>query len=124
MNAFAVTSGWQVSAASDLTTGVDSPGVIGRYSSEQAIQAILSGTGRSYRVDGVQMITIERASSASALPAAADSSSALRQEQPEQKSEKPIKVPEIVVKDVRHSDQDTTSYTAERAIQPRAPTRR
>ncbi len=32
----------------------------------------------------------------------------------EQKSEKPIKVPEIVVKDVRHSDQDTTSYTAER----------
>ncbi|BFU90179.1 MAG: ligand-gated channel [Nitrospira sp.] len=115
LNAFAVTSGWQVSAASDLTSGIDSPGAIGRYSSEQAIQAILSGTGRSYRVDGVQMITIERASSAPALPAAADSSSVLRQEQPEPKSEKPIKVPEIVVKDVRHSDQDTTSYTAERA---------
>lgn len=113
LNAFAVASGWQVSATSDLTTGVDSPGAIGRYSPEQAIQAILIGTGRDYRVDGVQMITIERASSA---PAAVESiSDGSVAQPPAQKNEKLVKVPEIVVKDVRHADQDTMSYTAEKA---------
>lgn len=113
LNAFAVTSGWQVSAASDLTTGVDSPGAIGRYSPEQAIQAILAGTGRNYRVDGVQMITIERVSSA---PAAVESvSEGPAAQPPAQKSGKLVKVPEIVVKDVRHGDRDTMSYAAERA---------
>lgn len=113
LNAFAVASGWQVSAASDLTSGVDSPGAIGHYTSEQAIQAILAGTGRNYRVDGVQMITIERAPSASALPEEVDSSSDRSVAQ--QPAQKPVKVPEIVVKDVRQRDQDTTSYVAEKA---------
>ncbi len=113
LNAFAVASGWQVSAASDLTSGVDSPGAIGHYTLEQAIQAILTGTGRNYRVDGAQMITIERAPSASALPEGVESSSDGSVAQ--QLAQRPVKVPEIVVKDVRQRDQDTTSYVAEKA---------
>ncbi len=96
LNAFAVTSGWQVSAVSTLTSGGDSPGAMGRYTPEQAIQAILAGRGRNYRIDGAQMVTIERASSASALPAAVESiSDGSVAQPPAQKSEKPVKVPEF-----------------------------
>lgn len=109
LNAFAVASGWQVSAASELTTGADSPGVVGQHRPEQALQILLSGTGRTYRVDGPQMITLERAPVAPPVPVAVDPNVGV---QPAPKSEKPIKVPEIVVKDVKQRD---TAFAPARA---------
>jgi iron complex outermembrane recepter protein len=109
LNAFAVASGWQVSAASELTTGADSPGVVGQYRPEQALQILLSGTGRTYRVDGPKMITIEHAPAALSVPAAVEPNVDVP---PALKSEKPVKVPEIVVKEVRDRDNAKT-YVAE-----------
>ncbi|SLM50099.1 putative tonB-dependent receptor protein [Nitrospira japonica] len=111
LNAFAVTSGWQVSASSELTTGAESPGVVGNYTPEQGLKNLLSGTGLTYRMDGSKMATIERQTSSGVVPAvvavgaagavagamiAADGS-----EEAVVTAQKPVKVPEVVVKDVK-----------------------
>lgn len=103
LNAFALASGWQMIASTDLTDGVDSQGVQGPYRRENALRMLLSGTGLTYRFDGARMVTIERDLPVPAAPPlhappnhrhppAAGPASAL--------PPKPVKVPEVVVKEV------------------------
>ncbi|MGC4098128.1 MAG: TonB-dependent receptor [Nitrospira sp.] len=115
LHAFAGRTGWEVSSAADLPEGRTSPGVQGMLTPEEGLKVLLAGTGLTYRLIGPRTITIERISSAPMLPSAIDSTSIARQDQPDPESEKPVKVAEIVIKDVRQRDQDTMSYVAEKA---------
>lgn len=115
LNAFAVTSGWQISASSELTAGTESPGVIGSYTPEQGLKHLLSGTGLTYRMDGPQMATIHHDTSSGVVPAAivagaaagaATGAAVVASDSGGASSEaavggKPVKVPEVVVKDVK-----------------------
>lgn len=118
LNAFAVASGWQISASSEFTGGAESSGLSGKHTREKGLHALLSGTGLTYRVEGTGMITIERGVLAPASsvvgtrPAAASSATRNGTSSPTQNGQKPVKVPEIVVKEVRQRD-GQTSYVAE-----------
>ncbi|MBX3497797.1 MAG: STN domain-containing protein, partial [Parvibaculum sp.] len=99
LNAFAVASGWQVSASSELTIGIEAPGLIGNHTPEQGLRTLLSGTGLTYRMDGAQMATIERG----VLPPVAPVLVPPKSQGPPangavptaDKVQKPVKVPEI-----------------------------
>ena len=56
---FQRTSGLQVVIPEDAMRTVPSPGVTGRYSSEQALREILRGTGISYRFSKKQTVILE-----------------------------------------------------------------
>ena len=101
LNAFAVTAGWQVSASTDLTDGVESPGLEGTYRREDGLRAILADTGLTYRFDGVRMVTIERDTMRPMPPAFTAPRSQATEGEADGSSQlsKPIKVPEVVVKD-------------------------
>ncbi|ULA62185.1 MAG: Iron complex outermembrane recepter protein [Nitrospira sp.] len=117
LNAFAVSSGWQISSSSELTGGLDSAGLSGKHTREKGLQILLSGTGLTYRVEGDRMLTIERGTglpASSAVSSAVDGPASAEPDgvlEPPVK-QKPIKVPEVVVKDVR-SKEAGTPFVAE-----------
>src|ERR1700733_9578126 len=51
----------------EAISGFKSPGVTGLYSEDQALRAILAGTGLSYRIDSAGRVTISVAASESVL---------------------------------------------------------
>jgi outer membrane receptor for ferric coprogen and ferric-rhodotorulic acid len=53
-------SGVQVSYPSDVAASVNSPGISGAYSGEDALRALLNGTGVTYRFTGANSVTLER----------------------------------------------------------------
>lgn len=115
LNAFAVASGWQVSASSELTSGIDTRGLVGTYTREQGLRTLLADTGLTYRMDGAQMATIERGMLPPVGPVVIPpksqtppSNGAMTAAAP---PPKPVKVPEIVVKDVKERDEHR--YTAD-----------
>lgn len=61
LNAFADTAGVQLSYPAGLTNGINSPGVSGRYTPQQALQKLLSGTGITSRITANGTVTLERA---------------------------------------------------------------
>lgn len=61
LTAFGESTGLQVLYAGDVASGVQSPGVSGTYSAEQALQILLAGTGLSYRLTDANTVTLERA---------------------------------------------------------------
>ncbi len=107
---FAAKTNLQVLYSGELTRGLNSPGVTGRHEPEDALKILLTGSGLNYRFTDANTITLERAPSAPALPA--ESSADTQSERSAQKSEKPVKVPEIVVKEVRQRGREM-SYMAE-----------
>ncbi len=121
---FADRSGIQVFYDAERMTGLRTQGVAGQYSWQEALRALLTGTGLGYRMTGEKTVTIHKTSSdaadsapgeigtANAGTAAGTSATA---NGPDAISLKPVKVPEVVVKDVRQRDQDGTSYVAENA---------
>lgn len=119
LNDFAAKTGFQVSYNADLATGLSSPGVVGINTPEEALRTLLSGTGLGFRFANADTVTLERTPVAPVPPAAAPPQS----EAPPssngataraQDGQKPVKVPEVVVKDVRERD-DANTYVAEEA---------
>lgn len=115
----ALVAGLQLSLNDDLTAERTSVEVKGQYTSEQALHRLLEGTDLTYRFSGGDTVIIERAAPvAPPIPSPMHDTAPLSPAQvpaPQPASRKPVKVPEIVVKDVRERDDDTKSYVAEEA---------
>lgn len=91
-----------------LTHGKQSQGVSGTYTPEAALAAILAGTGLTFRLTTGGAVTVIEA------PAAAPKSPSSSQpaaDTPVSVDQKPIKVPEVVVKEVR--DRENQAYTVD-----------
>ena len=106
LHAFAETSGLQVSFPSELAAGVSSPGLNGSHTPDAALQRLLSGTGLTHRFTDAATITLvpESIAPSALAPPQAQSQVAPSDsihEAGEAQQSKPIKVPEIVVKEVR-----------------------
>ena len=119
LNAFAEATGWQVNVPTELITGRTSSGISGSYQPEEALQALLAGTGMTYRVTDTNAVTLvpDNAMPNVASPPIKEGPVAMQEPvgKPFDVSEpKPIKVPEVVVKEVRtrkdsYTVDDTTS---------------
>jgi iron complex outermembrane receptor protein len=123
LNEFAAKTGLQVSYPADLAAGLSSPGLSGTRTPMQALEALLAGTGLGFRFANSETVTLERNAPIPPTPLAQPQSQATpapaRESGPEtsaaKNGQKPVKVPEIIVKDVREKDDDTKSYVAEEA---------
>ncbi|BCA56561.1 Ferrichrome-iron receptor [Nitrospira sp. KM1] len=120
LDAFIKVTNWQVGYGSDLAQGVVSPGVTGQYPPGEALTRILDGTGLTYRSINGDTVTLERTNTSAASAAAAVGVGAMAAAEGMSSGgagsqSKPVKVPEIFVKDVRERENDTKSYVAEEA---------
>ncbi len=112
LNAFAETSGLQVSYPAEMANGLSSSAVTGNYLPGEALGVLLSGTGLTYRFTNATTVTLVQGFPTSTVPvpvelhASSDTPSEISANQ-----QKPIKVPEIVVKDVR--ERKDTSYAVD-----------
>ncbi|BCA56639.1 Ferrichrome-iron receptor [Nitrospira sp. KM1] len=105
LNAFAETSGLQVSFPSELATGVDSPGLNGSYTPAAALDTLLGGTGLGYRYTNPHTVTLtNKQTSQLMLTQEQDAQGAVQADSPAPAATKPVKVPEVIVKDVRERD--------------------
>lgn len=70
LDAFSVASGWQVGYAADLTRGLQSPGLQGRFTPEEGLRRLLAGTRIVYRVTGPRtvLLSFEETEDTSGLP--------------------------------------------------------
>ncbi|MGC4097107.1 MAG: TonB-dependent siderophore receptor [Nitrospira sp.] len=107
----------QVLYEGTITQGLQSPGVKGTLTPADALKQLLTGTGLTYGVADGGTITLQRITDTAIEPllgVAASSGTAEIAGQTDA-GQKPVKVPEILVKDVRQRNSDTTSYVAEEA---------
>ncbi|HAP40869.1 MAG TPA: hypothetical protein DCQ94_14085, partial [Nitrospira sp.] len=115
---FAEQSGWQVFYSSELTDGLSTQGVSGTHSAGEALQILLRETGLGFSFVDAQTVTLKPAHTMPAPPAPAApiqqnlADPPMRQGEKQPQAQKPVKVPEIVVKDVTERDDDATSYVA------------
>ncbi|BCA53921.1 Ferrichrome-iron receptor [Nitrospira sp. KM1] len=123
LHSFADTTDWQVSIPSEIAADMSSPGVTGSLTPEQGLKSLLVGTGLTYRFVGPKIVTLKRDSSGAVVPglvgagaagAAAASGNGATDTAPSN-AQKPVKVPEILVKDIRERESDPKSYVAEEA---------
>lgn len=126
LNAFAEATGWQVSVSSELVDGRTSSGISGRRTPEEALQALLAGTGLTYRMTSTNAVMLvpgaTRPGAASPLlgeEKAMSSEPAGETIAPVQ--QKPIKVPEVMVKDVKMRNQGYAAEEASTAMRIPAP---
>src|SRR5262245_9666622 len=56
LNAFGEATGWQVSVPTELVAGLTSSGISGKHRPEDALQALLIGTGLTYRMTGTNAV--------------------------------------------------------------------
>ncbi|BCA56604.1 TonB dependent/Ligand-Gated channel TonB [Nitrospira sp. KM1] len=115
---FADRSGIQVFYDADRMSGLRTQGVNGQYKWEDALRELLAGTGMGYRVTGEKTVTIQKDNSDSAGAAAgvvgaaaagvAAGAGAMAADSNENGAaaspQKPVKVPEILVKDVKQRE--------------------
>lgn len=118
LNAFAEAAGWQVSFPTELAADAHSSGVNGIHTPEAALRVLLAGTGLEYRITGEHAVTLTRSTSVAASGVAVPILTQPASVEPVGDSavapkSKPVKVPEIVVKDVK--ERDERGYTAEDA---------
>ncbi|SLM50108.1 Ferrichrome iron receptor [Nitrospira japonica] len=119
---FAAATNLQVLYSGELTKGLNTAGVSGRHEPEEALKMLLKDSGLTYRFTDVNTVTLDRADSSMLAPAAgtaavgagvavaaADDEGAVSGTA----SSKPVKVPEILVKEVRERDNDVKSYVAQ-----------
>lgn len=118
LNVFAETSGLQVSFPAELGFGVTSSSLFGTYTPQEALQVLLVGTGLTHRFIDAATVTLVQggASSPGGTPVPVqegqDGSSVPPRDGKESPKAKPVKVPEIMVKEVRERDGGKT-YVAE-----------
>jgi len=104
-----------------MTGNLQTQGLSGDYEPEEALRLLLRDTGLTYRKTSTGNITLEKNSMAPIQPTTAAqgrTSEPRNQKQARRDSAAPkaVKIPEIVVKDLREIDDDTKSYVAEEAI--------
>ncbi|MBX3346541.1 MAG: TonB-dependent receptor [Nitrospira sp.] len=102
-----------------MTRDVETQGVTGEYAPEEALRLLLRDTGLSPRTTTSGSITLERTSvpqSPSSAGAPSLATAATAEASPRPAAQKSVKVPEIVVKDVRERDDDSQTYVAEEAV--------
>jgi iron complex outermembrane recepter protein len=112
LNAFAEATGWQVSVPTELIADRTSPGVSGSRRPEEALQALLAGTGVTYRLTDTNAVMLVPGAVSSSMEEHLRTAPEPRSEPTEVAESKPVKVPEIVVKDMKTRGQ---GYTAEDA---------
>ncbi|SLM50111.1 Ferrichrome iron receptor [Nitrospira japonica] len=123
---FGLQSGLQITLDAQLAAGLTSRPLQGTYTPGDGLQRMLEGTGLTYRFTGPGTVMVERASSATPVApvavgvgaAGGAAGAAVVADGPgeaTQTTQKPVKVPEILVKDVRERDNDMKSYVAEDA---------
>ncbi|SLM50080.1 putative Ferric iron uptake protein [Nitrospira japonica] len=121
--AFAATTRYQVLYGDGIRQDVPSHGVQGTFTPEAALDRLLEGTGVTYRFIDATTFTLEQTSSlpvvvplaaagAAGAVVMADGASSVSGDGAA--APKPVRVPEVVVKDVRTRD-DTANYVAEDA---------
>ncbi|BCA56626.1 TonB-dependent siderophore receptor [Nitrospira sp. KM1] len=117
--AFSAHTHLQVLYEGPITEGIQSSGVSGEMMPMVALDRLLAGTGLSYRLAEGDTITLVRDSSSGIVPgmvgagvAAGAMAVSDGSDEAVQPTQKPVKVPEILVKDVRQRGADT-SYVAE-----------
>lgn len=97
LNAFAEATGWQVSMPTELIAGRTSSGIRGSHQPEEALAALLAGTGMNYRLTDTNAVTLVPGTTvpgaASSLGENNTSSSEPIDESVSTAQQKPIKVP-------------------------------
>ncbi|HJU05277.1 MAG TPA: TonB-dependent receptor plug domain-containing protein [Nitrospiraceae bacterium] len=112
---FAEATDLLLSFESDLATGFSSSGVAGRYTQTEALGILLAGTGLRYRFVNEKTVTLEKAPAVSrSLPATRDGVRPNGTEAKEPMQPTPVKLQEIIVKEVRERE-DPKTYVAEEA---------
>jgi len=99
----------QVLYASELTGSQMTKGIAGTFTPQEAIRQLLEGTGLASTFTDAKTVTLQKAP----VPAATSQSEPVGSSEPPVK-QKPIKLPEVLVKDVRERD-DANTYVAEAA---------
>ncbi|MBD0306521.1 MAG: TonB-dependent receptor plug domain-containing protein, partial [Nitrospiraceae bacterium] len=111
LKTFADQADLQLLYESEVVEGRQTTGVMGRFTSQEALRRLLSGTGTGliYSFTDANTVTLQKPNpSQAAVGEEADDAEARDFRQ------KPIKLPEVIVKEVRERD-DATSYVAEEA---------
>ena len=100
---FADQANYRLLVPSDMTEDMKSNGISGRHTPEEALGLLLAGTGLTYRLTDARTVTLERAPIAPLPAPIAQNQGSAAPHNPNtqvQAVPKPVKVPEIVVKDV------------------------
>lgn len=111
ITAFADQANYRLLVPSDMTEGKTTSGVTGRHTPEDALAVMLAGTGLSYKLTDPRTMTLEPTAVLPAPAATVAQATAPEPRNPNTevpRSAKPVKVPEIVVKDV-----EDRGYTVE-----------
>ncbi|HEX2054986.1 MAG TPA: TonB-dependent receptor, partial [Nitrospiraceae bacterium] len=116
LKAFAAGTNLLLSYEAALSAGRLSPGVSGTYTPDEALRILLKGTGLEHRFADQNTVTLVPITPAPTPPSPPENQrpSPLPQQYRESEPAKPLKVPEIVVKDV-HERGDADHYVAEEA---------
>ncbi|MEO5955215.1 MAG: TonB-dependent receptor [Nitrospiraceae bacterium] len=110
LSALAEQANVQVLYASELADSRMTKGVVGTMTTEEAVRQVLEGTGLRYAFTDAKTVTLQNPPFWVGVGQAEPVGSS----EPPAK-QKPVKVPEIVVKEVRQRADDTQSYVAEEA---------
>lgn len=121
LNRFADETSLQLVYDTKLAEGLTTAGVSGTYTVEQALTVMLAGTGLGYRFANDQTVTLQpadRSSLVAPIVGAAAAGGVVAAAAADEtangtESSKPVKVPEVVVKEVRERDDDAKSYVAQ-----------
>jgi iron complex outermembrane receptor protein len=115
--AFAAATKYQVLYGQGIRQDVQTTGIQGTFTPEAALSRILEGTGVTYRFTDDRTFTLDQSNVVPIVPVPQPQSQATTPEGAPNRTgtydAKPVKVPEIVVKDVRERDDDATSYVAD-----------
>jgi len=108
---FADQANYRLLVPSDMTDGKTTSGVTGLHTPENALALMLAGTGLSYRLTEPRTMTLEPAATLPAPPAALAQTTTPKPRNPNTeipRAAKPVKVPEVVIKEV-----EDRGYTVE-----------
>lgn len=109
LKTFADQANLQLLYESDVVEGTQTAGVTGRFTSQEALRRLLSGTGLTFFFTDTKTVTLQKRKTPQAdVGAEADDGDTRAVHQ------KPVKLPEIIVKELRERD-DATTYVAEEA---------
>lgn len=106
LHAFAEASELQISFPSELAAGMTSSSLAGTYRPQAALQVLLTGTGLTYRFTDATTVTLVQGSSVPSVPPTPTTQSQVAPMEPardgiEPPKPKPVKLPEIVVRDIK-----------------------
>ncbi|MGH8655994.1 MAG: secretin and TonB N-terminal domain-containing protein [Gammaproteobacteria bacterium] len=105
LDALAAQSGLQPFYTDASVQGLNSPGVMGRYTLHEAVEKLLAGTGLSYQFTGAKSVAIKKPERVAENDAADNAPK--KPEAPPAKPEEEVELPEITV---TASPLDATSY--------------